>query len=125
MTDRHLHTVQTQEVLAAPTPGTELLYDSSGSYGELQHVRRGDSHTLLVPQPSLTDPNDPLRWPAWKKWVTFSNGLAYSFLGGVTGPLMAAAVVDLATDFNVPVEKIVWGVGATLACQGVFTIAWM
>jgi hypothetical protein len=22
-----------------------------------------------VPQPSLSDPNDPLRWPSWKKWI--------------------------------------------------------
>jgi hypothetical protein len=48
-------------------PGTELLIDGDSSH--LQHVKKGDGHVLLLPQPSLTDPNDPLRWPAWKKGV--------------------------------------------------------
>lgn len=78
-------------------PGTELLYDlSQGDDADanfvhsLQHVRKGDSHVLLVPQPSLTDPNDPLLWSRIKKSSAFANGLAYSFLGAVTGPIMAA-----------------------------------
>lgn len=124
MADHNVHTIQTQEIIEASAPGTEFLYDSSGKYAELQHVRHGDHHTL-VPQPSLTDPNDPLRWPSWKKWATFLNGLAYSFLGGVTGPLMAAGILGLATTFDIPVEKIIWANGATLVCQGVFTIVWM
>jgi hypothetical protein len=82
-------------VIQAP-PGTELLYDAADEkaihqqVAGLQHVKKGDSHVLLVPQPSLTDPNDPLLWPSWKKWTTFANALAYSFLGAVTGPIMAA-----------------------------------
>ena len=74
-------------------PGTEILYDQGNHVAadlnlhECQHHRRG---VLLVPQPSLTDPNDPLRWSLVKKWTVFSTGLAYSFLGAVTGPIMAA-----------------------------------
>lgn len=83
------------EISAAP--GTEILYDlspggldSSGEFGEFQHLRKGDGHILLVPQPSINDPNDPLKWSALTKATTFANALAYSFLGGVTGPIMAA-----------------------------------
>ncbi len=78
-------------------PGTEILYDGDNEHGEtarrlhgLQHVKHGDSHMLLVPQPSLTDPHDPLRWSLTKKWVVLMNGVTYSFLGAVTGPIMAA-----------------------------------
>lgn len=78
-------------------PGTEILFDHSGShldshgdFSEYQHLKKGDSRVLLVPQPSTTDPNDPLRWSTTKKWATFLNALAYAFLGGVTGPIMAA-----------------------------------
>lgn len=78
-------------------PGTEILYDQEGEHGgisrrlhELQHVRKGDSHILLVPQPSLINPHDPLRWSAIRKWATLANGLTYAFLGVVTGPIMAA-----------------------------------
>lgn len=78
-------------------PGTEILLDTSHAGGKssdalqhFQHAKRGDSHILLVPQPSLTDPNDPLRWSRFKKWLTLFNGLWYSFNGAVTGPIMAA-----------------------------------
>lgn len=87
----------------AVAPGTEVLYDTSGIYGNLQHRNHGDGHVLLVPQPSLRDPTDPLRWPSWKKWMTFSNALAYSFLGGVTGPIMAGGILNLAAAFYEPV----------------------
>lgn len=75
-------------------PGTEVLYDTAEDrFGtsrlhHLQHVKSGDGHLLLVPQPSLTDPNDPLRWSITKKWCTFSFALAYAFMGAVTGPIM-------------------------------------
>ena len=59
-------------------PGTEILIDEdqTEAISHLQHAKVGDGHILLVPQPSLCDPNDPLRWPAWKKWMvsTGTNG---------------------------------------------------
>jgi hypothetical protein len=71
-------------------PGTEILIDQGKEkYEEYQHATRGNAKILLVPQPSLTDPNDPLRWPLWKKWLTFANGLFYAFNGAMTGPMMA------------------------------------
>lgn len=107
-----------------PAPGTEYLYDANGTHEALQHVSDGDDH-ILVPQPSLSDVNDPLRWPRWKKWMTFANGLAYSFLGGVTGPIMAAAFDLLATRFDEPLQKLVYANRATLITQGLFTVVWM
>ena len=87
----YLEPVESIDTIAAafkPAPGTELLYDQDGEHGArsrylhtLQHVRKGDSHILLVPQPSLADPNDPLNWSATKKWLCFANGLTYAFLG--------------------------------------------
>jgi hypothetical protein len=79
------------------TPGTEILLDGSGDseahsrLHRLQHAS-DNAQIILVPQPSLTDPNDPLRWPRWKKWVVFINALDYSFNGSITGPIMAAGI---------------------------------
>lgn len=75
-------------------PGTEVLYDlgTSEAIHNLQHVKHGDSHILLVPQPSITDARDPLRWTTSKKWIVLFNAVWYSFNGGVTGPIMAAGV---------------------------------
>ncbi len=45
-------------------PGTEVLIDEDQNeyIHTLQHSKKDHGHILLVPQPSLTDPNDPLRW---------------------------------------------------------------
>ncbi|KAL3464923.1 hypothetical protein BJX64DRAFT_286109 [Aspergillus heterothallicus] len=66
--------------------GTRILFDDAPKHGvisdrlhELKHRTKGDSRILLVPQPSVNDPNDPLRWPAWKKNLTFFNACWYGF----------------------------------------------
>lgn len=78
-------------------PGTEILYDQASQDGAfadrlhgLKHRTKGDSRILLVPQPSLNDPNDPLRWSSLKKHLTFFNGCWFAFMGAITGPIMAA-----------------------------------
>ncbi|KAL5000871.1 major facilitator superfamily domain-containing protein [Aspergillus recurvatus] len=111
-------------------PGTELLIDQSseGAGPDLsayQHVKHGDGRILLVPQPSLADPNDPLRWPLWKKWLTFGNALVFAFNGAMTGPMMAGGMLQLSAFFNRPLADITYSNGATLICQGFGTLVWM
>ncbi|KAL3455060.1 major facilitator superfamily domain-containing protein [Aspergillus heterothallicus] len=113
-------------------PGTEILIDqgngndkTASGFGAYQHVTRGDARILLVPQPSLTDPNDPLRWPKWKKWLVFGNGLLYAFNGAVTGPMMAGGMLQLSAFFKRPLADITYSNGATLICQGFGTLLWM
>lgn len=80
-------------------PGTEILFDGNrhGALGaqleHLEHLGTGDSRVLLIPQPSKTDPNDPLRWSTFKKNVVFFNGCWYAFMGAITGPIMAAGTL--------------------------------
>ncbi|KAL1955937.1 hypothetical protein VTO42DRAFT_7922 [Malbranchea cinnamomea] len=75
-------------------PGTEILFDDDGFLADrlqhLEHITKGDSRVLLVPQPSKTDPNDPLRWSDAKKAIVFF----FAFMGSITGPIMAAAEID-------------------------------
>ena len=122
-------TDQISTAVVASAPGTELLYDTGkgGSrVAHLQYIRDSDgNHVLLVPQPSLTDPNDPLRWSAVKKWLTFLNGVTYAFMGSVTGPIMAAGMIELSTRFNKSLQKLTYANGATLICQGFGNIIWM
>lgn len=79
-------------------PGTEIMMDEAGHGStesrlrNLQHAKIGDGHILLVPQPSLTDPNDPLRWSTRKKWIVLINGVYYAFNGAITGPMMAGGI---------------------------------
>ncbi|KAF5569557.1 major facilitator superfamily domain-containing protein [Fusarium pseudoanthophilum] len=104
-------------------PGTELLYDNTS---HLQYVKdKQGNHIILVPQPSTTDPNDPLRWSRAKKWIVFLNGVFYAFMGSVTGPIMAAGMIPLTERFGVSLQKLTYANGATLICQGVGNIFWM
>ena len=122
-------TDQISPAIFTNAPGTELLYDTgrAGSrVARLQFIRDSDgNHVLLVPQPSLTDPNDPLRWSTVKKWHTFLNGVTYAFMGSVTGPIMAAGMIELSTRFNKSLQKLTYANGATLICQGFGNIIWM
>ena len=80
------------------TPGTEILLDEKHgdpeAHSKLRMLQHASDHSdvILVPQPSLNDPNDPLRWPKWKKWVVFANALDFAFNGSITGPIMAAGI---------------------------------
>lgn len=134
------------------SPGTEILVDQSGpGHGNLRgyrHVSHGDNRILLVPQPSLNDPNDPLHWPRWKKWLTLFNGCFYTFNGAMTGPMMAGGqcpdtnlinylidcrinrlttlgMMSLSQFFQRPLADITYSNGATLICQGFGTLLWM
>jgi hypothetical protein len=76
-------------------PGTEILFDNedggvSDRLHQLRHRTSGDGRMLLVPQPSIDDPNDPLSWSTAKKSLTFFNGCWFAFMGAITGPIMAA-----------------------------------
>ncbi|KAF8851505.1 MFS general substrate transporter [Acephala macrosclerotiorum] len=134
MSDR-IHPIEagnnTIESMFVAAPGTEILMDEDGSgvteerLHRLQHAKTGDGHILLVPQPSLTDPNDPLRWSTSKKWVVLMNGVAYAFNGAVTGPMMAGGMIQLSAFFGKSLTYLTYANGATLICQGIGNLLWM
>jgi hypothetical protein len=45
------------------------------------HTEGDDGAFVLHPTPNPNDPNDPLRWPRWKKHVCFGSVCAFTFLG--------------------------------------------
>ncbi|KAJ5807428.1 MFS general substrate transporter [Penicillium robsamsonii] len=110
-------------------PGTEILFDSEGPashlYGHLQHIERNGQRILLTPQPSQSDPNDPLSWSPLKKGIVFANACVYSFLGGVSGPIIAAGVLQLTEQFDASFQKVNIAVAANVICTGVGCFYWM
>ncbi|KAJ5430601.1 Major facilitator superfamily domain general substrate transporter [Penicillium cf. griseofulvum] len=112
-------------------PGTEILFDGSdnGSVSErlhqLKHRETGDGRMLLVPQPSINDPNDPLNWSTTKKSLTFFNGCWFAFMGAITGPIMAAGMMQLSVTFDKPLQELTYANGACLINQGVWNCVWM
>jgi MFS family permease len=69
---------------------------------QLRHASDSSSSTslLLFPPPSPNDPNDPLRWPRWKKHTAFLSVCAFTFLTnyGIGG--LAPAFYVLSQEFD-------------------------
>jgi MFS family permease len=83
------------------------------------------SSILLFPRPSLTDPNDPLRWPTWKKHVAFGSVCAFTFLTNYAIGGLAPAFYILSLEFNKTMTEtsdlLLW----PILVLGVFNFFWV
>lgn len=103
------------------------LHDLDRSEGTVQLRKVGDdaSSLVLVPRPSDTDPNDPLRWPVWKKHVAFLSVCAFTFLTnyGIGG--LAPAFYILSLEFDKTMTEtsdlLLW----PILVLGVFNFFWV
>lgn len=83
------------------------------------------SSLVLVPRPSPTDPNDPLRWPSYKKNIAFLSVCAFTFLTnyGIGG--LAPAFYILHLEFNKSMAEtsdlLLW----PILVLGVFNFFWV
>jgi MFS family permease len=76
------------------------LKESDNSEGTVKlHADGEDGAFVLHPTPNSHDPNDPLRWPRWKKHVCFGSVCAFTFLGNFAiGRLNVLSIELLAWD---------------------------
>ncbi|KAJ7141221.1 MFS general substrate transporter [Mycena epipterygia] len=99
-----------EDTKLAHVPGTALFSEdpNAAAYAAydgidistLQHGTGKDKDIILVPQPSKTDPNDPLLWPKWKKHLFFLILVYGTVLAGAVGPLVASDQTHIAKLFN-------------------------
>ncbi|KAG9500629.1 hypothetical protein J7337_009111 [Fusarium musae] len=109
--DRHL----------ADVPGTSFL-NEKGVTSSLEDPKENDHANLkhdptgkivLVPQPS-DDPNDPLNWPRWKKEMFTVSIIVGCGCVGAIGPLLGPALVPIAEEFDVPLQRFSLGFTGSL-----------
>ncbi|KAF2796700.1 MFS general substrate transporter [Melanomma pulvis-pyrius CBS 109.77] len=104
-------------------PGTaQLEVLPSKRMTHLKKGKGGDSHIVLIPQPS-DDPNDPLNWPLWQR---DSILLLYCFctlmcVGGV-GPLLAVITFPILQEFHLTFTQVSLLTGYQLATVGAVVI---
>jgi hypothetical protein len=77
--------------LRSLTPETQTRHDG------ISHLK--GSSVILIPQPA-NDPNDPLRWTLWRKYVAFVSVCAFSFLTNVSIGGLSPAFYILSLEFN-------------------------
>ncbi|SPQ18396.1 78977645-7e35-44a7-bb3f-ea4bbb5d8841 [Thermothielavioides terrestris] len=82
------------------TEGTVQLRRASSSPTGPAGETSSTASLVLFPTPSATDPNDPLRWPRWKKHTAFLSVCAFTFLTnyGIGG--LAPAFYPLSLEFG-------------------------
>ncbi|KAF2000682.1 MFS general substrate transporter [Amniculicola lignicola CBS 123094] len=98
------------------TEGTVQLHHSNAD---------GGNDVVLFPAPSTTDPNDPLRWPKWKKHIAFGSVCAFAFLTNYAIGGLAPAFYILSLEFNRSMTKtshlLLW----PILVLGVFNFFWV
>lgn len=85
----------------------------------------GNGELILVPHPSAHDPNDPLRWPRWKKHVCFMSICAFTFLTNYAIGGLAPAFYLLSIEFDKSMTEtsdlLLW----PILVLGVFNFFWV
>ncbi|KAK7970627.1 hypothetical protein PG996_000944 [Apiospora saccharicola] len=101
------------------------LRELDNSEGTVQLHKGGDGTLELVPRPNETDPNDPLRWPTWKKHVAFGSVCAFAFLTnyGIGGLAPAFYILSKEFDKTVPEtsDLLLW----PILVLGTFNFFWV
>ena len=76
------------------------LKELDDSEGNVRLHNDKDTAVILYPAPSPTDPNDPLRWPLWRKHVAFGSVCAFAFLSNYAIGGLAPAFYILSMEFG-------------------------
>lgn len=94
---------------ATIVPGTVILDDEqthSTAAAYLKHGSGGNSHVVLVPQPS-DNHDDPLNWPMSKKLASFLATLFGTCLyAGCMSPLLNAGLLVVAGELDVGIGQV-------------------
>lgn len=74
--------------------------DNTEGTVQLRQISGANNTLVLLPHPSKTDPNDPLRWPRWKKHIAFASVCAFTFLTNYAIGGLAPAFYKLSLEFD-------------------------
>jgi hypothetical protein len=66
-------------------------------HNSISHLK--GTSVVLIPQPS-DDPNDPLSWPTWRKYISFISVCAFAFLTNVSIGGLSPAFFPLSIEFQ-------------------------
>jgi len=100
------------------------LHELDSSEGTVQ-LHSDSNELILHPAPNPHDPNDPLRWPRWKKHTCFAAVCAFTFLTNYANAGLAPAFYVISQEFgktqNETSALLLWSV-FTL---GLFNFFWV
>jgi MFS family permease len=98
--------------------------DSTDGTVQLQNDTNS-TELILVPTPSPTDPNDPLRWPRSKKHIAFASVCAFTFLTNFAIGGLAPAFYILSLEFNKTMTETSHLLVYPIVVLGAFNFFWV
>ncbi|CAK7230745.1 hypothetical protein SBRCBS47491_007691 [Sporothrix bragantina] len=122
----HLHTLHELDRTDGTVQLRQAHQHEPSSYASSSSLSASSTSDLvLVPRPSPNDPNDPLRWPAWKKHVAFASVCAFTFLTNYAIGGLAPAFYPLSLEFDKTMSEtstlLLW----PILVLGVFNFVWV
>jgi hypothetical protein len=88
-------------------------------------IEADTSTTILFPAPSATDPNDPLRWPTYKKHIAFASICAFTFLTNFAIGGLAPAFYILSLEFDKSMTETSHLLTYPILVLGAFNFFWV
>ncbi|MBE7179667.1 MAG: MFS transporter [Terriglobus roseus] len=110
-----------------PLINLKSLHDIDATDGtvQLRAQLRDEDIMILVPHPTANDPNDPLRWPRWKKHAAFASVCSFTFLTNYAIGGLAPAFYVLSRQFQKSQTEtsdlLLW----PILVLGVFNFVWV
>lgn len=117
-----------QKTQQPPTMRFRSLRDLDSTDGtvKLQHDANTSIETIiLIPAPSPSDPNDPLRWPKAKKHVAFASVCAFTFLTNYAIGGLAPAFFILSIEFDKSMAETSYLLVYPILVLGAFNFFWV
>ena len=99
-----------------PVPGTVYLRPEEGD-----KTAFGQS---LFPVPTL-DPNDPVRWPKWRKYVYLFCVIFFTLLGNSSCLTPSVFFVPWSIEFDVPVTQVTDVQNYAILTYGLVNLIWV
>lgn len=99
-----------------PVPGTVYLRPEEGdktAFGQ-----------ALFPVPTL-DPNDPVRWPLWRKYIYLFCVIFFTLLGNSSCLTPSVFFVPWSIEFNVPVTQVTDVQNYAILTYGLVNLLWV
>ncbi|KAH7405907.1 major facilitator superfamily domain-containing protein [Phaeosphaeria sp. MPI-PUGE-AT-0046c] len=101
------------------------LDSTDGTVKLQQDVNTSTETLILVPAPSPSDPNDPLRWPRAKKHIAFASVCAFTFLTNYAIGGLAPAFYILSIEFDKSMTETSHLLVYPILVLGAFNFFWV
>lgn len=102
------------------------LKELDSSVGTVQlHSKSDEARLILHPTPTPHDPNDPLRWPRWKKHVCFGAVCTFTFMTNYAIGGLSPAFYVLSQEFGKTQSETTALLSWPVLVLGVFNFFWV